>query len=535
VTADLTYLWFTAGFGVVTALALLFSRWPGWIGFPLSILAIRYAVDAGIAPLTRYRFGIGQLRVEDVTIVRPPALDEIGAAVVLLTLGYGAIAAGMLGVRAFASRVVVTRQSPQQMSPDTAQRGYRAAVWLFLVGTFINIVTVVIAGTGLEDLDEIASTRAAYTNQAAYNSVWFNYAWILKTCMQIGALGMLIFAYRLRRGIPLAWGANLLYLAVQPIFGGRTTLIVGGVALALTYHHGVRRLRTVNLVLITAAVLSGLVYIASVRHHAQSIPQALTMSVVQIGSSRAMEEVAFARRDFPDRVPYFMGSTIIQGFAKALPGLDVGQNLWRTLESEYLGYRVAQGIGGQTISTTGESYMNFGLAGVIGIGLLAGIIFGSVYEWQVRNPVNPFAVLMAALVTIIFIVAIYKKLPTRMSDIPMRILVPLGFMAAYAAGGRVFRTWATLAGFVLAGMVMFRLTLSPVVKYATLAVIVVIYIYSVHAQVMVSRIERLRRQRGEQSREQRAEAELPPQAAPETEEELHEVPDDRMGEPRTTP
>lgn len=497
VPADLSFLWFTAGIGVFAALGLLFCRWPGWVGFPLSILAIRFGVDAGIAPLTRYKFGLGELLVEDVTIIGPAPTDEIAGAVMLLALGYGSIAAGMLAIRAFATRALPARTALPHLSAEAAQRGYRASTWIYLFGVAVNLTAIYIAGTGLE-VEDIAATRAAFTNEAAYGNAWFNYAWTLKTTMQIGALGMLIFAYRLRRHIATAWAANLLYFLVQPVFGGRTAVIVGGLALALVYHHGVRKMRAGSLLVIALVVLGGLAYIATVRHKAESLSQAIAMSVMQVGSSRAMEEVAFARREFPDRVPYFDGSTIIAGLSMALPGLDVGKNLWLSLEDEFLGrgYRTAEGIGGQTISTTGESYMNFGIAGVIGIGLLAGGLFGVVYEWQRRNPGNPFAVLLAAMVTVVFVVAIYKKLPTRISDIPLRILLPLGFVAAYATGGRVYRGYAMLVGTVLAGLAVFRLTTSPMVKYATLLPIVAMLLYSVHAQVTFGRVDALRRRLG---------------------------------------
>ncbi len=516
-SADLSFLWFTAGFGVLAAVGLLFSRWPGWVGFPLSILAIRFGVDAGIGPLSRYRFGIGQLEVTDVTIVGPAAPEEIGGAVALLALGYGSIAMGLLAVRAFSARRIANLgQNPQQMSPETAQRGFQGAVWLFLFGLFVNSVAVVIAGTGL-DFEEIASTRAAYTNQAAYGSAWFNYVWTLKATMQVGALGMLIFAYRRRRHVFLAWGANLMYLAVQPIFGGRTAIVVGGLALALTYHHGVKKLRTGSLLLVVAAVLSGLVYVATVRHKAPSLQEALAISVMQLGSSRAMEEVAFAQREFPDNAPYFMGDTILAGVTMALPGLNLGRNLWRSLEDQFLGkgYRTAGGIGGQTISATGESYMNFGIPGVFAVGLIAGMLFGSVYEWQRRNPTNPFGVLLAAMITLVFIIAIYKKLPHRMSDIPMRMLVPLGFMAAYAAGGRILRTYVVCAGFVLLGMVLFRVTESPLVKYATLVLLLFVFWYSAYVQVKFTRLDAYRRQLRQASAERSREPEAAPPQAPE--------------------
>ncbi len=488
-SADLSFLWFTTAFGLISAVVLLFSRWPGWVGFPLSILAIRFGVDAGLSPLLRYQFEIGQLEVADVTIVRPPAPDEIGGAVLTLMLGYGCIALGMLLVRAFSRRMAAATH-PQQASLETARRGYRAATWVFLFGLAINIVTVAMAGSGLDDLGEIASSRAAFTNEAAYSSAWFNYAWVLRTCMQIGAIAMLIFAYRMRRNIPLSWAANVLYFAVQAIYGGRTTIVVGGLVLAIVYHHGIRKIRSASLLVIVGVVLSALSYIATVRHGAGSIPQAMVMSVAQMASGRAMEEVAFARRDFPDRMPYFYGSTIVSGLSMALPGTDVGKNLWRTIEMEYLGPNYKKtGIGGQTISTTGESYMNFGFPGVILVALMAGLVFGSVYEWQRRNPKNPFAVLLAALVTAVFIVAIYKKLGTRLSDIPMRMLVPLGFIAAYAAGGKYLRTWVTMVGVVLAGLVMFRFLRADLIKYLTLIVIIAVYYYSVVVQVAFTRVE----------------------------------------------
>lgn len=492
-SADLSFLWFPTAFGLIAAVFLLFSRWPGWVGFPLSILAIRFGVDAGLSPLLRYQFGIGQLKVEDATIVRPPGPEEIGGAVFTLVLGYGCIALGMLMVRAFARRVVPAASHPQQASLETARRGYRAATWVFMFGLFINIVTVAMAGSGLDDLGEIASSRAAFTNEAAYSSAWFNYAWVLRTCMQIGAIAMLIFAYRMRRNIPLSWAANALYFAVQAIYGGRTTIVVGGLVLAIVYHHGIRKIRSLSLLVIVGLVISALSYIATVRHGAGSVPQAMVMSVAQMASGRAMEEVAFARRDFPDRMPYFYGSTIASGLSMALPGTDIGKNLWRTIEMEYLGPNYKRfGIGGQTISTTGESYMNFGFPGVILVALMAGLVFGSVYEWQRRNPTNPFAVLLAALITAVFIVAIYKKLGTRLSDIPMRMLVPLGFIAAYAAGGRYLRTWTTMVAFVLVGLVLFRFLRADLIKYLTLVVIVSLYYYSVVVQVAFTRVENYR-------------------------------------------
>lgn len=498
-SADLSFLWLVAGFGLVVAVGLLLIRWPGWIGFPLSILAIRFAVDAGIAPITRYIFGTSRLVVEDVTIIRPVAPAEIGGAVVLLALGYGCIAIGMLAVRSFSWKSMARAAHPQQMSLETAHRGYRAATWLFLFGLVINIVSVLMAGSGLEDIGEIAATRAAFTNQAAYGSAWFNYAWTLRSSMQIGALAMLLFAYRLQRWIGIAWLVNLAYFAIQAIFGGRTTIVVGALVLGIVYHFGIRKLKWRHILMVTASMLVALMYIATVRHKAVSVPQAAVMSVTQLASSRALEEVAFARREFPESVPYFNGSTIIAGLAMALPGLDAGKNLWITLENVFLGYgyRTAMGIGGQTISSTAESYMNFGIPGVVFVALFAGAIFGLVYEWQRRNPTNPFGVLLAAMITTVFIIAIYKKLGTRMSDIPMRMLVPLGFLAAYALGGRYWRTWVTLAAAVLIGLVMFRLTRADVVKYVSLAAIVAIYVYSVFVQVSFTRIDlrRLRRPR----------------------------------------
>ena len=72
--------------------------------------------------------------------------------------------------------------------------------------------------------------------------------------------------------------------------------------------------------------------------------------------------------------------------------------------------------------------MNFGLPGVIGVGLIVGILFGTIYEWQRCNRANPFALLVAVLTTLAFIIVIYKKLPVRIADMPLEILVPVGFL-----------------------------------------------------------------------------------------------------------
>ena len=71
-------------FGISIAALLLVCRWPGWVGFPFSILCLRFAVDAGISPFVRYGLEAGKLVITDVTIIVPLRSEEIPLAVAFL-------------------------------------------------------------------------------------------------------------------------------------------------------------------------------------------------------------------------------------------------------------------------------------------------------------------------------------------------------------------------------------------------------------------------------------------------------------------
>ena len=469
--------WVSALIGLSGSIVFLWLRWPAWVGWPLSILLLRFGIDAGIAPLVRYYFGFSQLEVTDATIIIPASMHEIPSAIGILALGYGSIAVGMILIRVFFNAPVLRNQN--FFLEVNYHRAYRGSYLLFLFGVFLWLFSMQHAARGLS-LGEIASTRAVFTNEAAYGNALFNYAWLLRDSMQVGALGMLVSSYRLKRWIAIAWAANVFSIAILPVFGGRTAVIVSGLVLALVFHYGVRKLKLISLVYIVGIVLAGLVYIAVVRHGISSPTQAFAVSIMQVSSSRAIEEVAFAVRNFPEHVEYFQGETFKAGLGHFLPGLKVGENLWRQLEDSFLGkYYIVKGIGGQTISSTAESYMNFGISGVVIVGLIAGIFFGSLYDLQRRNPGNLFALLLAALTTTVFIVAIYKKLPIRISDIGIQVLIPIGFLATWVSGRREMWKFSFAVIVIVLGLLLFKITAFHYFKYLSFAGILFLYFFSI--------------------------------------------------------
>lgn len=474
--------WAAASVGIGGAVLLLFLRWPGWVGLPLSILLLRYGVDAGLSPLLRYEYGWGKLQMTDVTIIGPVMAEDIPRAIGVLTLGYGSVLIGMVLVRLFGASKGLNNVPSIGSTRDYYyyRKAFQGSYLLFGFGIFLYAVALLFAGKGLS-LSEIASTRAVFTNREAYGNVLFNYAWLLKDTAQVGAIGMLLFAYRLRKHIRLAWLANFIYLGIQPLFGGRTAIVVGGLVIGMAYHYGIKKLKPLSMALVMIPVMIGLVYVATVRHGHTSIPDAIKASLTQMASTRALEEVAFSLENFPKRVEFYNGSTLIGGIAHAVPGLKLksAKNLWLSLEERFVNRRTAQGIGGQTMSTTSENYMNFGMPGVILIGCLLGLFFGTVFEWQRRRPNDPIALLIASLMISVFIIAIYKKMALRISDIPIQILLPTAFITAWAAGRVFVVKMGMIFAFVIVGLAAFKLSGVAYLKYISFVAMILLYMYAI--------------------------------------------------------
>jgi oligosaccharide repeat unit polymerase len=472
--------WIVSSVGFVGATYFFFgARWLGWIGIPMVLLFIRYTVDSGLAPLITKEMGIRYL-TGDASVIFPATPSDVPLAITTLTLGYGSILFGMLVVRFFGSfnrvkAAAIPLTEEQQHNLD--MHYFKGSMLLFFIGCFINGIIIVYAGMGIS-FSEIASTRALFTNESAYGSVIFNYARLFRTSMLFGALGMLIFSYRLNRNKMFSILAVLSYIAIQPIFGGRTVLIVSVLYAIFIFHYAIRKVRIRDAIIWLVILYIGLLYIASLRHgHVGGGAAAQTL--LQFLVNRCVDEVAFAINNFPAKADFLGGSTIVAGLTHLIPGLKYDAvGLWRTLQDLFLpSYIIKHQQGGQTLSTTAESFINFGYTGVIWLGILYGVFFGGIYEWQRKNPGNPFIILIVAGVTLtVFFIGIYKKMPTRISDFPMTILLPVAAIVVLSFSIKrnpmfiflILITVILLVGYKAFGLLVF--------KYLMFASIIALYI-----------------------------------------------------------
>ena len=182
------------------------------------------------------------------------------------------------------------------------------AIVLFLFGLMCNVICIASAKTGLS-LSEIAATRAVFTNENAYKSFLFNYAWLMKTNMQIGAWGMLLFSHPKTFARKFSWLANICYILIVPVFGGRTSALLSVIGLTLVYNYGVKPLSYKQVVVSLLAGILILSSISIVRFGVKSPVSVIIGGAISVFTNRTLDEAAFALKEFPQKINFLKGKS----------------------------------------------------------------------------------------------------------------------------------------------------------------------------------------------------------------------------------
>ncbi len=449
------------------------SKWPGWIFLPFFFIFLRLAIDIGIHPLIQILAGI-ETEIKKNDIILPASPNQILPAIWLLVTGSFSILIGMVFVRVLRTNTPAPAHVPIKL--HRTQTGYQAARTIFVFGVAMNLVAIYFASKGISIL-EVASTRAVFTNKAAYENFIFNYAWLLRNTIYVGAWGMVIFAGRSKQRARYGAMAVFISIAIEPIYGGREKAVFAVIAAYLIYAYGNKSLSVKFIIIFAVTGLLSLVMLSSVRYGV-SFDKSIFMVLQSIFNSRSINEAAFAMEYFPEKIDFLNGSSLKASLSHLIPGLKAEDslNIWRFLESVFIEqHRRATSIGGETISTHVESFMNFGYAGVIVLGIVYGLIFGLIFEWNRVNRFNPLVYLFAVGAITAFIPGLFRKMPAEIAVLPITYLVPIGYIAAKIAGHKALRAFQTIIALLLLSIVTYKITGASVVKYGMFVMIVALY------------------------------------------------------------
>ncbi len=465
------------------------SRWPGWLGFPLALLTIQATRDLGVAPLTfsllNYQYS------NDLLFTRVHGEEALQAAGLIL-LCYASIALGLIAVRATSRHIrpSITRVDMlQNYPPQIVERGWRVSIIFFVVGVVANLVTLAYL-LPERTLSDLALERAVFSDEAALTDPLYGYMRLLAPLMQYGALGMVLFSFGRHPRFQIGVGANLAYIVLETLYGGRARVVIGLACLLLAYHYGIRPVRWRDLWRYLVIALIALATLSLLRFRPDSfseIPLIVLRSALASDFSR-IDETAWILRVFPAVVPYTGWLNAVGAIARFIPRLQVPNTntlYGYVVQYFYGGINPMSGVGGANYATAAELYSWGGYGAVVVFGFFAGLLFGGLFEWQRRSPANIFLKLLTIVVLMwSFFLGLQARLPVSAGSAGF-YLVPIALMAALTVRGRRNALLILLLYFDLTAFVAWRFLGSlydvSLLRLIILASVPLVYLLGVRA------------------------------------------------------
>ena len=418
---------------------LLKSKWPGWMGLPFAFLVVNAIRDLGITPLlNKY---IEYSWVSPTAGVASPG--EVPASVMLILLNAMAIGGGMVIALVFSHFSRRTRLPICQVSysPYVVSKAWKASVAMFGFGLLCQAFVIYMLLQEFS-LSDFGRTRALFSAEVALRTPIYYYVRTFSNTMVIGAWGMFLFSGNSLKQKRLSIGAIVSIVCLEILFGGRTKTMMILLAIGILYHYGKRKIRPKNILKIALITVVCLLPIQFLRFDFSSIGEGLGDIAKYILMSPTIDETAFALRYFPNNIP-FMGSGVMVGslthlFPTLGKHLPWANNLWSLLvDNFYYGCTPSAGIGGEHFAPPAEHYMQFGLNGVIVIGMVLGLLYGFIFSWQKRNQKNLFLLMFATYAYLGFVVSVTEgKMVAYIGGMGLSALLPIGILAAMACVSR---------------------------------------------------------------------------------------------------
>lgn len=443
--------WIVTVVGLALIALLLSQRRSRWIGFPFVIVTAGATLAAGISPLVE--------KVVEVNLggnfghmgIPGYYSDELPGAIGLVLLSYGSLLLGMLAVYLF-SRLRQGKGTKPALAEfgqwtwfgsAATDRAWKASLVLFGFGALCHVV-IVSNMAQIAPVTEWPSER--YALYSRIHGDLYYYAFALSPTMQIGAWGLLIFAGLGRGRLKLAVIANGLFIALQVLFGGRFSLIVSLVAVVLIWHYGVHPLRNRHWLGILVSGLVAFSLLTIMRFDIRQAQGLLPEMADALLVPRSISEAVWARRYWPDVIPFFGGESTLHEWQRMFPSARFMEtrSTWDFLVSLFYGGEKPLAFresGGIHFGFPVEQYIDLGYFGMVGVGLFYGFAIGGLFEWQARQQQNPLLVLLAVVGTTILLAALEGMIARAAAEFFFFYLLPIGFIALVAGAGVADQRW----------------------------------------------------------------------------------------------
>jgi len=408
----------------------------GWIGYPFAMVAFWALMDICVAPLVVQFTGVYWY---DSDIVQRSAPMEYIPAAMVLVMWYLAVAVGMMlahkTTRRSTARMLGYRNS---LSIGTGTL-WKAGIVLSLVGLLLNIVIYLLipSGFGLKDIPQM---RLFYTAQRFMDrgatSLIFGYAAMFSYVLKVGVL-CLIMSMGRKTNRKLAVGLLItLWFILLGLKGGRESIILAGLALALAFHYGVRRISLITAIHLTIMIIIGLFSIYMARFGYTHLGDAVGTMLIDIFGNRYLDDVAFFFHVFRDRNDYLWGKSI---GGPLLAGLIPGTGFDWTIDlyaylNQLFGtlYHLSTGV---HYASAAEMYANFGLVGVPAMGIFFGYVFGLIFSLSAVALKNRILLLYVVLALVNFFSGLPTKMPQALGGMGFQSLVPIAIIALFQPTG----------------------------------------------------------------------------------------------------
>lgn len=427
--------------GILFMVLLFFQKWPGWVGFPFLIIILWTTINAGISPLveasSRERLS-ATVRFMGISNFRNYELPNAIALVVLsyCTLLFGMFIAYVISIKLLGRRSAYPNNDSilkGRVPPDTTDRMWRVSLTIFSIGVLCFAI-IIYKMVQSAPILEWSSHRTEIIFPREGHSGIYEYAFSLYGIMQIGAWGLLLFSASNRARRKVAMAANLLFPIIQIVLGSRFIFITSIYAIVMVYHFGVRPLQKRHWLGILFVGLIGLFMLSLYRYDFNQLRGAVQNVEETLLVPRSINEPVWALRNWPNRFAFFGGKTTLHGLKLMFPTarLVQTQSTWDYIVQFFYKGRPPGDFskgGGVHFGFPVEQYIDLGYIGVVFIGLIYGLFFGGLYEWQARRRNNPFLLLLSVSATVTLLTGLEGKMPRAIGEFFSFQLLPIGFIA----------------------------------------------------------------------------------------------------------
>lgn len=408
----------------------------GWICYPFAMVTFWAMMDIFISP---YMVGIFDVRWPESYIVQRTAESKYLSSASILLLWYVSVALGLLTAGHFSKRRSrISSADYVSYSKDFTINEqkvlFRGGLILTAIGLTLNMAVFFFFPQNI-DFSDISKLRLVYTTTRELKgpiSLIFGYIRMFSYLFQLGIIVLIFNSGRSKKRYFISIVCACIVFTVLTIFGGRESLVLLGISVLFAWQYGKGRISLKTLSLTGAACFLFLLITTSVRFGIDTFGESVAHIAQSILTNHYLDDVSFVTDVFPNKLQWLYGKTtlaFIPGFFTPGFSIDWFESFYHVIVNTF-GDRLYYLSTGVHYASAAEAYANLGILGVIGLGLLAGMIFGAIFARQARFPQDSLFTYYTIIVSVHFFSGLSTKMFSAIGAIGFFSLVPIAVLGA---------------------------------------------------------------------------------------------------------